>query len=210
MKKETSKKSSSQKRSTKQSKPKRPKADPGIENNLDPASEGENSVHDSVEITEENNRIEQLIQEKQEIQDQMLRNAAEFENYKKRRIAEQERLSTSLTEGLIRDLLPVIDDLDLMIQNANCSGNETAVLDGAKLIREKLFDLLKRRGLEEINAEGQQFDPEFHEALMQQPSEDVEPDTVLMVQQTGYMLKNKLLRPSRVIVSTQVEKKHQE
>lgn len=165
---------------------------------------------DRVELTSLEERIEALTEEKKKLQDQLLRTAAEFENYKKRRAAEFNRLAESAAEGLILDLIPILDDLDLLISNSGSSADNSVVIDGARMIRQKLFETLQRRGFERIEAEGQPFDPEIHEALMQQPSEEVESDTVIAVHQQGYRLKDRLLRPSRVIVSTEPDVKEEE
>ncbi len=146
--------------------------------------------------------------DRDKMRDQLLRAAAEFENYKKRRANDSERATAEAEERIVRDLLPVLDDLDLMFSNVNDGPDSTNIVEGAKMIASKLFESLEKRGLGLIDAEGQQFNPELHEALLQQPSEDVEPGTILNVHQAGFTWKGRLLRPSRVVVAA--EKSEQE
>ncbi len=154
-----------------------------------------------VTLSDAEDKIRQLTEENDRLRDQMLRNRAEFENYKKRRAVEFEMLTQLANEGLVGDLLPVLDDLDLLLDHAVKNGQNSPLHDGAEKIRQKLWTLLERRGVSRIEAEGKPFNPEEHEALMQQPSESAEPGTVIAVHQHGYRIGDKLLRPSRVIVA---------
>lgn len=165
----------------------------------------EETPTDEVELSDADKTILQLNEENQRLRDQMLRARAEFENYKKRRASDLQSLTASANEGLISDLLEVLDDFDLLIEHADKTEGETPLLDGALKIQEKLNGLLSRRGLETVNPEGEAFDPEKHEALLQQPSAEHEPGTVMAVHQKGYRLGEKLLRAARVIVSGEVE-----
>ncbi len=154
-------------------------------------------------------KIVVLMTENEKLRDQMLRACAEFENYKKRRAAELERMTATAAETVISDLLPVLDDLDLLLANSSEKGELKSLLEGAQMIRQKLFTALEKQGLEAIEAEGVPFDPEVHEALMQQSTDEAEPDMVIGVQRTGYRLGGILLRPSRVIVSSQPDNKQE-
>ena len=151
-------------------------------------------------------KITELTEETERLRDQLLRARSEFENFRRRRNREAEELKSWANAGLIEDLLPVLDDLKLLINNSDKTTDASSLLDGAKLIQQKFSEILKRRGLEEVKAEGETFDPDLHEALMQVPSEDAEPGTVLDVHQSGYKLGSKLLRPSRVIVAANPDK----
>ena len=159
----------------------------------------------TVELTGLEEKIEALTSENDRLRDQMLRARAEFENFKRRRNQEMEQFSQLANEGLIGDLLPVLDDFDLMLSNAGKNGEAGSLVEGAKMIRQKLAASLEKRGLELVSAAGQPFDPELHEALMQMPVPGVEPGTVVEVHQAGYRLGGKLLRPSRVIVSSEAD-----
>jgi len=168
-------------------------------------SNGSKKSADQVKLASAEEKVESLTEETGKLRDQMLRARAEFENYKRRRKNEIEQLSSLANEGLIEDILPVLDDFELLIQNAGKEENNTALLEGAKMIRQKLSGSLEKRGLKKIEAKGQIFDPEMHEALLEMPSADVEPGTIIDVQQDGYRLGGKLLRPTRVIIAKAVE-----
>jgi len=163
----------------------------------------EQVVLESVEPTLEQ-RLEELNRSNEQLRDQLLRAVAEFENYKKRRAIDLENLIVLSTESIISDLLPILDDLDRLVSNSS-HGELESLIEGARLIRQKLFENLKRRGLEEIDAVGEKFNPELHEALMQLPSAEMEPETVIEVHEKGYKLGGKLLRPCRVIVAAAKE-----
>lgn len=158
---------------------------------------------DEVTLADTDEKILQLTEENDRLRDQMLRNRAEFENYKKRRSAEFETLTLLANEALVSDLLPVLDDLDLLLGHTEKNGQDTPLYEGAEKIRQKLWAVLERKGVTRIEAEGKPFDPEEHEALMQQPTAEVEPGHVVAVHQHGYRLGDKLLRPSRVIVASE-------
>lgn len=160
---------------------------------------------DRVELNDISRQLEAMTAENERLRDQMLRARAEFENYKRRRAQEMEQFSSLANEGLISDLIPILDDFDLMVANAEKGGEASHLLEGARMIRQKLFSALERRGLELIDAKDKPFDPEVHEALLQVPSPGAEPGTVIEVHQPGYRLANKLLRPSRVIVAAETD-----
>ena len=126
--------------------------------------------------------------------------AADFDNYRKRVARDQAQLVARAHEGLVKELLPVLDDLERALGAAEVH-DEATVVEGVRLVQRALADLLAREGLEEIAAEGT-FDPHVHEALLSQPAADgVEPGTVLQVVQKGYRLGDRVLRPARVVVA---------
>ncbi len=155
-------------------------------------------------------QVRVLVEENEKLRDQLLRARAEFENFRRRRNNELEQLILTATESLITDLLPVIDDLERLIDSAKEADESGPLVDGARMIHLKLLNLLERRGLERIRAEGEPFDPELHEALMQQPSDEAKPGTVIGEHQPGYLLGGKLLRPSRVVVAAESADKAEE
>jgi molecular chaperone GrpE len=128
-----------------------------------------------------------------------LRLAADFDNYKKRVAREYLEVTARANERLLNELLPVLDDLERALEAA-ASHEEAKLEEGVQLVHRSLASLLERHGLSEIEAEGA-FDPHVHEALLSQPGEDVEPGSVLQVIQKGYRLGDRVLRPTRVIVS---------
>jgi len=132
-------------------------------------------------------------------EDKLLRIAAEFENYKKRMRREWELLEQRAKAELITDILGALDDFDRALEALG--ERDDHVVDGVILIVTGLKDILKRAGLREIEALGQRFDPQFHEAVGGVESEDVEEGFIAHVVQKGYELNDQLLRPAKVIVS---------
>jgi molecular chaperone GrpE len=135
--------------------------------------------------------------ERDEYLELLQRVQADFENYRKRVAREQERLVAH--ERLVRELLPVLDDLERALEAAD-RHEEAQLVDGVQLVERSLRDALRKEGLVEIDTSGA-FDPHVHEALLTQPAEGVEPGSVLDVVQRGYRLGDKVVRPARVIVA---------
>jgi molecular chaperone GrpE len=131
--------------------------------------------------------------------DDLKRLAAEFENYKKRTAREQASMSTRATERLVKELLPVVDDLERALEAAE-QHEEAKLEEGVRLVQRQLASALEREGLAEIETDGK-FDPHVHEALLSQPSEADE-GTVIEVLQKGYRLGDQVLRPARVVVAS--------
>ena len=123
---------------------------------------------------------------------------ADFENYRKRAVRDQERLVAHAHERLVRELLPILDDLERALGAAE-QHEEAKVIEGVKLVEQSLRSALAKEGLVEISTDGP-FDPHVHEALLTQPS-DAEAGSVLEVVQRGYRLGDRVVRPARVIVS---------
>ncbi len=138
-------------------------------------------------------------QPEQEVDDRLLRLAADFENYKKRATRERLEYVTLANERLVKDLLPILDDLERALEAA-AEHEEAKLEDGVRLVHRSLAQLLEREGLRQIDTAGA-FDPHVHEALLAQPSEEHESGDVLDVIQKGYKLGDRVIRPARVIVS---------
>jgi molecular chaperone GrpE len=138
-------------------------------------------------------------QPEQEVDDRLLRLAADFENYKKRATRERLEYVTLANERLVKDLLPILDDLERALEAAE-EHEEAKLEDGVRLVHRALADTARRHGLEEIETDGA-FDPHVHEALLAQPAEDAEPGSVVQVLQKGYRLGDRVLRPARVVVA---------
>ncbi|HYY63283.1 MAG TPA: nucleotide exchange factor GrpE [Gaiellaceae bacterium] len=128
--------------------------------------------------------------------------AAEFENYKKRAAREQAALSARATERLVKELLPIVDDLERALEAAE-QHEEAKLEEGVRLVHRQLASVLEREGLAEIEADGK-FDPHVHEALLSQPS-DAEEGSVIEVLQKGYRLGDRVVRPARVVVAATKE-----
>jgi molecular chaperone GrpE len=130
------------------------------------------------------------------------RTQADFENYQKRNQREREQEWRYRSEGLVRDLLSVIDNLERAIDAAHQSKETGALVEGVELIFSQLLDVLKRHGVTPIDVkEGTPFDPNVHQAVMQKPSKDLAPNSVAQVFQRGYMIHDRVLRPASVVVS---------
>ena len=125
--------------------------------------------------------------------------AADFDNYRKRALRDQEALVARAHERLVKELLPILDDLERALDAADIH-DEATVVEGVRLVQRSLLSSLEREGLAEIEAGGA-FDPHVHEALLTQPGEGAEPGSVLQVVQKGYRLGDKVLRPARVVVA---------
>jgi molecular chaperone GrpE len=157
-------------------------------------------------VTEERAQTEPTLEEqlaaleaeRDEHLNDLKRVAAEFENYRKRVLRDQESLVARAHERLVKELLPVLDDLERALAAAE-EHEEAKLEEGVRLVHRELADALGREGLAEIETNGV-FDPHVHEALLSQPSEAAE-GSVLEVVQKGYRLGDRVLRPARVVVA---------
>jgi molecular chaperone GrpE len=146
-------------------------------------------------------RLSQTESERDEYLDTLRRVQAEFENYRKRVIKEQTALVDRATSGLVEQLLPVVDSFELALNNLDAAGGDDieSVRKGVELVYAELLGVLEKAGLSRIEAEGKPFDPNVHEAVMQEDG-DGEP-VVTDVLRTGYTLKGRVLRPAMVKVT---------
>ena len=133
-----------------------------------------------------------------EYKDGWQRSVAEFQNYRRREEADKAEMYHSAVGGIIKRYLPVLDDLERALEARPA---DLAWADGIELISRKLQAILEAEGLKRINAEGQKFDPNFHEAISQEPAEGVESGTVIGVIRNGYMLGERVIRPAMVRVA---------
>jgi molecular chaperone GrpE len=136
-----------------------------------------------------------------ELQDKYLRQAAEFDNYRKRTIKEKAELIKSAAEKLMVAELPVMDDMDRALENMEKGADAEACIEGFKLIVQKFKNILTQQGLEKIDTDGQDFDTDFHEAiaLIPAPAEELKGKILDCVQQ-GYKLGDKVIRHAKVAV----------
>jgi molecular chaperone GrpE len=139
-----------------------------------------------------------LEKERDERTDDLKRVAAEFDNYRKRVARDQQSLAARAHERLVKELLPVLDDLERALEAAALH-EEAKLEDGVRLVHRELQEALAKEGLAEIETNGH-FDPHVHEALLSQPS-DQDEGAILEVLQKGYRLGDRVLRPARVVVS---------
>ena len=143
-----------------------------------------------------------MTRERDEYLDGLQRLKAEFDNYRKRTARDQQQLAARAHERLVKELLPVLDDLERALAAAE-EHEEAKLEEGVRLVHRELADALEREGLAEIETNGR-FDPHVHEALLSQPSE-AEEGSVLEVVQKGYRLGDRVLRPARVVVAARPE-----
>ncbi len=144
-----------------------------------------------------------------ELKDRYLRLAAEFDNFKRRGLKERQELLNYGSESLIKELLPTVDNLERALGYAVAEEEEPIdkdnLAEGVELTFRSLMQILERAGVEVVAPEGSPFDPKLHEAMRQIPSADHPPGTVIEVYQKGYLLRNRLLRPALVAVSSAAE-----
>lgn len=155
--------------------------------------ESETNIKDEPSIAELEEKIQSL-------QDTVLRKAAEFENYKRRTENDQLNLFKYAAESFILKILPVYDDLGRSVDHLSES-NIDSLKEGLKLVYDKFTKILDEQGVAKLDVKGKEFDVEFHEALMQQPSNEVAANTVLNEIEAGYMYKDKVIKHAKVVVS---------
>lgn len=168
-------------------------------------SETEASKGGEAEEREEVDPLEQATKEAKENRDRWMRAVAELENFRKRTAHERSRLQKYRHEELLRDLLPVVDNIERAVHHSSETGESDGLVEGIHMIVGMFRDVLDRYGVKEIKALGEPFDPSFHEAIARVPSPDTSPNTVVEQMEKGYMYHDRLLRPARVVVSANEE-----
>jgi molecular chaperone GrpE len=144
---------------------------------------------------------EALRAERDTLQDRLLRTAAEFDNYRKRIERERREHADNAAAGILGDLLPIVDNLELALQ-APATGDVAAYRAGVELILQQMLELLRKRGVTPIDAVGQDFDPNVHEAVVQEASAEHREGQVMQELRRGYKLGDRLLRAAMVKVAT--------
>jgi len=155
------------------------------------------SAADSPQLSE----VDALREELGESKQRLLRTHADLENFRKRASRELENERRYAAIPLLRDLLPVADDIQRAIAAAEESEGESGLLEGFRLVAQQLDSVLKKHHCTEIPAAGEAFDPNLHEAISYLPSPDHEPNTVMQVTSKGYRLHDRVVRPSQVVVA---------
>jgi molecular chaperone GrpE len=150
--------------------------------------------------------LKSIDKEAGEYLDYLKRLKAEFENYKRRSQKERERIVSWSNEDLIKQFLPVLDDLERAVDSSQQSNNNLAsLMEGMRMILEKLKAILQKQGLQEIKAKGEPFNPHFHEALMSVDLAEYPDNLVVEEMRKGYRLNDKILRPAMVKVNKRSE-----
>ena len=171
-------------------------AEGGFEDIEDPVAEEEPAAEE--ELASLAAELESARRERDEYLDSLRRLKAEFENSRKRQDRDRERILQSASEKLVAELLPVLDNLDRALEV------EGDVREGVRATRDHFVDVLMREGLVSVASDGQAFDPNVHEAVMGQPSDEHEEGTILQTFQRGYVLNGKPIRAAKVVVAKQV------
>lgn len=154
------------------------------------------------EIEELNKQVEEKDAKLEEQKNQMLRLMADFDNFKKRAASEREEIICFSNEALILALLPILDNFDRAMKHTDgCKTMDEEILKGFALIKRQLEDVLTKIGLSPVEAIGKKFDPNYHEAVLTKEAGTAEDGTVIEEMQKGYSLRDKVIRPSMVIVA---------
>lgn len=160
------------------------------------------------DVTEEEAAEEQTVDETETLRAELeaernkyLRLMADFDNYKRRAVKDRQEAEKFRAQSLLVDLLPVLDNFERALTTATGSEESSSLLKGVEMVQKSLHEAVKREGLEEIKSVGEQFDPNVHQAVMQEKDDSAEAGSVLMELQKGYTLKGRVLRPAMVKVN---------
>lgn len=160
--------------------------------------EAEADEQESAEIEALKKQLEETEARASEYKDSWMRSQAEFQNYKKRIERDHDLMRATMKGDIVKRILPVLDDLERALQNRP---SDDLWAGGIELIARKFQGVLESEGIRKIEAEGAEFDPNFHEAISNEPSEEVESGHVIAVVQNGYMLGERVIRPALVRVA---------
>ena len=171
--------------------------DPILEEAADSEDQAEEQASD-----DSARRIEELEEQLAQAKDQVLRAHAEAMNTKRRAEQDVEKAHKFALEKFVNELIPVVESLEKGIESAEQGeGQHETMLEGMRLTHKQLLDALAKFNVEQVNPEGQPFDPNFHQAISMVPNPDMEPNTVMNVFQKGYTLHGRVIRPAMVVVS---------
>jgi len=179
----------------------------------DSSTEGDDQPTDpQAKIEELTEKVEALEAERDELNEKVLRKAAEFENFRRRMDREKERRYEAGMIDVIEPILEVLDDFERSLEAAedledreDSASAYESLKGGVEMVFRKFRDTLETLGVEPIEAEGQPFDEGVHEAMMRQPSDEAEPGTVLQEVRKGYRMDDRVIRYSRVVVAAEPE-----
>lgn len=146
-------------------------------------------------------KLAKALEKNRELEDKLLRLAAEQDNFKKRMQRERETDLKYAEETILREILPSLDNLERAVEQCRCSPDAVALLAGVEMTCKGLLNTLEKFGVTPQSGEGEAFDPNFHEAVAMEHSEEVPENMILQEYQKGYMYKDRLIRPAKVVVS---------
>ncbi len=155
----------------------------------------------NAELSKANERIAELEVKLEEAENRILRQAADFENYKRRARLDLETATTYRAQSLVNELLPALDNFERALQIEATNDQAKSIMQGVEMVYRSIVEALKKEGVEAIESVGAQFDPTLHQAVMQADEPDAESNVVLEEFQKGYKLKDRVLRPSMVKVN---------
>ncbi len=162
-------------------------------------------MSDEIEIPtapEDLEKIRKQAAERDQYLDLAARTRADFENYQKRMQREREQDRKYAFGPLALDLLPILDNLERAVTAAQQAAENGPLVEGVSMVVTQFLELLTRHGITRIDCQGKPFDPNLHQAIMQKPDDQVEPNTIVQVIEQGFMNQDRVLRPAKVIVST--------
>jgi molecular chaperone GrpE len=165
------------------------------------ASNEKGSENKSRQSEDSPDQLTQLKAELAKYKDVALRSVADLDNYRKRMAREKDDAIRYANTGFLERLIPILDNFELGLQAAKAGGGHSAVQDGMMMVSKQLQDFLTSCGVETIDATGQHFDPNVHEAIAQEQSAEIEEGFVIRQLRKGYRLKDRLIRPANVVVS---------
>jgi molecular chaperone GrpE len=175
----------------------------------EPPKDAESTELPSEELPTDPEELKNLLiqksQEAQENYDRFVRLAADLENLKKRQEREISEVRQFANENLIKELLPILDNLERALEHGRQSEAPDPLMEGLDLVNQDFLKVLGRFGITPINSIGEPFDPAYHHAVMEEEAPEVDDQTVLKELQKGYLLQNRLLRPAMVVVSKNIE-----
>ncbi|WP_163369610.1 nucleotide exchange factor GrpE [Endozoicomonas acroporae] len=176
-------------------------AEAGVDPILEEAADSEDQAEEQAN-DDSARRIEELEEQLAQAKDQVLRAHAEAMNTKRRAEQDVEKAHKFALEKFVNELIPVVESLEKGIESAEQGeGQHETMLEGMRLTHKQLLDALAKFSVEQVNPEGQPFDPNFHQAISMVPNPDMEPNTVMNVFQKGYTLHGRVIRPAMVVVS---------
>ena len=161
----------------------------------------QNTVQDQLDTPDTGAEVSDAERQRDEFKDLLLRKSAEFENYRKRTERERVTLAETAAAGIIEELLPLLDDLERALKADTGAEGTDVYRRGVELIQRQLFEIVRKRGVTPIEAVGRHFDPYYHQAVSYEPAEGRRDGEIVEEFRRGYMLGDRLLRPSMVKVA---------